>query len=383
MLSRRSFPFAFFVALLVLLGFSDASATPQLARHYRVDCSHCHVAPPRLNERGLAFLISGYDPRQIGDTRRTVPLAVWNTFDLERRHSADLTKGFPGRVELISVGVIPRTRVAYFAEWRALSQGIGGNRRLLDRSGRFEDLFVRMPVSSGNTAAVTIGQFRALTQLDVSLRLSLSEPLAFSSSVPAAGGVGTARLRGLRAFSPSGRQPGVRLEYQRTSGTSPDGWYSTVTLPLTGELTIPMTDAASFEFDARPKGVFGEAYRRWGMSSLGAHGFVGDERRIGSLVATHEVRRLALAAAVGLFNAAGATDTRLSLGGEYTVHRSVILGARVDDRTAAAQRAALLVYGNVHVPFGPSRFRQALRLQIEQRVQRSNHITALALSHVF
>jgi hypothetical protein len=380
---RCTLPVAFSLTVFVLLGFTGVSATPQLARQYRVDCSHCHVAPPRLNERGLAFLISGYDLRQIGEPRRTVPLAVWNTFDVERRHSADLTKGFPGRVELISVGLIARTRVAYFAEWRALSQGIGGNRRLLDRSGRFEDLFVRIPVSRGNTAAVTVGQFRALTQLDVSLRLSLSEPLAFSSSLAAAGGVGSARLRGLRAFSPSGRQPGVRLEYQRTSATSPDGWYSTVTVPLTGELTIPMTDAASFELDARPKGVFGEAYRRWGMSSVGAHGFVGDQRRIGSLVATHEVQRLALVAAVGLFNAVGTTDTRLSLGGEYTAHRALILGARLDDRTATAQRAALLVYGNVHVPFGSSRFRQALRLQVEQRVQRSNHITALAISHVF
>lgn len=373
-----------FILLAMLgLGASTVAASPQVARRYRVDCSHCHVAPPRLNERGLAFLISGYDPRQIGDGQPTVPLAVWSTFDIERRHSTGLTKGYPGRVELISLGTIPRTRLAYFAEWRALSQNIGGNRRLLNRSGRFEDLFVRVPLSRGNAAAVTVGQFRALTQIDVSQRLSLSEPLVFSSNVPSGGGVGTARLRGLRAFSPSGRQPGVRLEYQRMSPNSTDGWYSTLTLPLTGELTVPMTAAASFEFEGKPKGVFGEAFRRWGMSSLGGHAFVGDDRQVASIVATHEIRRLALMGSVARFNAAGASDTRLSIGGEYTVSPALILGVRADDRTASRQTAAVLAYGNVHLAFGPSFFRQALRLQVEQRLQRNNHSTALAISHVF
>ena len=373
------------LALLLLFALipTEASATPQLARQFRRDCSHCHVAPPRLNAQGLVYLISGYDSRTIADSHQTVPVAVWNTVDFERRHSADLTKGFPSRVELISLGTIPRTRLAYFAEWRALSQSIGGNRRLLDRSGRFEDLFVRAPLSRGNGVAVTVGQFRALTQVDVSLRLSLSEPLAFSSSVPAVTRAGSVRLRALRAFSASGRQPGVRLEYQRTTNNSTDGWYSTVTLPLTGEFTVPMTDGASFEFEARPKGIFGESYRRSGMSSLGGHVFIGDDRRLGSVVATHERGRVAFLGSVGVFNALGITDTRLSLGGEYLAHSMLIIGTRIDDRTAAAQTAAWLLYGNVHVPFGPAAFRQAMRLQIEQRIQRRNHVTSVALSHVF
>jgi hypothetical protein len=37
----------------------------------------------------------------------------------------------------------------------------------------------------------------------------------------------------------------------------------------------------------------------------------------------------------------------------------------------------------VHLPFGPDRFRQALRLQVEHRVQSANHATALGVSHVF
>src|SRR5687768_15161055 len=97
------------LALIAALTPVDLEATPQLARTYRVDCSYCHSSPPRLNERGLRFLASGY--RLDGEQRvGTLPLAVWNTVDLEWRHSADLTKGFPSRVELISVGPIGRTR---------------------------------------------------------------------------------------------------------------------------------------------------------------------------------------------------------------------------------------------------------------------------------
>jgi hypothetical protein len=188
--------------------------------------------------------------------------------DLEWRHSNDLVKGFPSRVEIISAGPIGRSRASYFAEWRALSQGIGGDRRLLDRSGRFEDLFVRAPITSRANLSLTVGQFRTLTQVDIWQRLSLSEPLVFSSSVPGRSAA-EPRLTGLRAFSASGRQPAVRVEYQLARAQSPaDGWFAAATLPLTGELTIPFTDAASFELEARPKGVFLEAFRRSGLASI-------------------------------------------------------------------------------------------------------------------
>jgi hypothetical protein len=361
-----------------------SEATPQFARTYRVDCSYCHSAPPRLNERGLRFLAAGY--RLVGEERSfTLPLAVWNTVDLEWRHSTDLVKGFPSRVELISAGPIGRTRAAYFAEWRALSQSIGGNGRLLNRSGRFEDLFLRAPVTSGGAFSLTVGQFRTLTQVDVSQRLSLSEPLVFSSSVPgrrAADG----RLTSLRAFSASGRQPAVRAEYQFSQAQSPaDGWFAAASLPLTGELTIPLTDAASFEFEGRPKGVFLEAFRRSGLTSIGGHAFVGDERRrVVTAVVTHDVgNRLALLGGVGAFHATGVTDTRFSIGGEATISSQLVGGIRVDHRTGQGRDPAVLLYGNVHLPFGPSAFRQAIRLQIERRVQPSNHATGFALSHVF
>jgi hypothetical protein len=337
-----------------------------------------------LNERGLRFLAAGYRFDADEPASATIPLAIWNTVDLEWRQSSDLVKGFPSRVELISAGPIGGSRAVYFAEWRALSQSVAANGRLLNRSGRFEDLFVRLPLGRGNAPSLTIGQFRTLTQVDVSLRLSLSEPLALSSSVPGRRAAGS-RLTGLRAFSASGRQPAIRAEYQLSGAPSqPNGWFVAATLPLTGELTIPFTDAASFEFEARPKGVFLESYQRRGLTSLGAHAFIGDDRRILTGVVTHNVgRRLAVLAGVGTFHAAGVTDTRFSVGGEGTVTSFLVGGVRVDHRTGQGRDPAVLLYGNVHVPFGPSEFRQSVRLQIEQRIQPANHATGFALSHIF
>ena len=375
---------AVLVVSFALLLPGVAAATPQFARKYRVDCSSCHSAPPRLNERGLRFVAAGY--RLEGLTAGpTVPLAIWNTVDAEWRHSAGVEKVFPSRVELLSAGPIGSTRAAYFIEWRALSQSLGGNGRLVNRSGRFEDLFVRVPVDRGGAFSVTVGQFRALAQVDVSLRLSVSEPLVFSSSVPAGSPASTARLTGLRAFSASGRQPGVRLEYQASRGSSADGWFAGLTIPFAGELTIPFTDAASFELEGRAKGVFVESFWRSGLNSVGGHVFVGDrDRQVATLAGTREITdRIALVGGIGVFQAIGVTDTRFSAGAEYTLTRHIVAGLRVDHRTGQRRDPAVQLYGNGHIPFGPAAFRQAIRVQIEQRIQPQNHSTILALSHVF
>lgn len=373
----------------VMAGMSATlGATPQFARQYRLDCSYCHVAPPRLNEPGLAFLANNYSFEGIRPmpSHSTVPLMFWNTVDLDRRHSADANKAFLSRVEPVSIGSIGSTRAAYFIEWRAVSQNVGRDQRLVNRSGRFEDLFIRFPVTRGSSLMVTAGQFRALQQYDVSQRLSLSEPLAFSSGLPADAPGRSSRLTGLRGFAPSNRQPALRLDYQRTTKSAPtaDGWYTSVTLPLTGELTIPLAKAASFEFENRLKGLFVESYTRRGTSTLGGHVFTGRDRRLGSVVVTHDITpRLALLGSVGRFWTPAAADTRWSVGGEYLFSRFLIGGVRLDDRTASNIDAAVLLYGNIHVPFGPEVFRQALKFQIEQRVQRRNHITTVGLSHIF
>lgn len=376
-------------ALLVFGGsVGTADATPQFARQHGVSCEYCHVAPPRLNQRGEDFLAGGYRldlspaPRA---PRATFPLAVWNTFDVEYRESDEVTKGFPSRVELISAGRVGRTRAWYFVELRALSQQIGAGNRLLNRSGRFEDLFIALPLDSRGAFTLTTGQFRALSQVDVSRRLSLSEPLAFGASIADPRRATSARLTSLRAFSPSGRQPAIRLMYQRSGGRGPaDGWYSGLTVPLGGELTLPFTDAASFELEGRPKGAFAESFYRTGMTTVGGHLFVGDERAVGSLVITSDLtRRWSAVSAVGLDRSRGVTAARYSIGGEYSLTPRLVVGSRLDHRTAQRRDPSVHAYADLHVPFGPMVWRQALRLQLEQTFQSNNFRTAFGLSHIF
>ncbi len=375
------------VAVALLLIPNTSEATPQFARAYRVDCSYCHSAPPRLNQRGLNFVALGYrlPAERLVASRGTIPVAVWNTFDLEHRASAGLTKGFPSRVELISGGPLGRGGISYFVELRAVSQQIGPGNRLLNRSGRLEDAFLKVPFGPSKKIALTVGQFRTLDQVDVSLRLSISEPLAFSTGLAAPDRARTARLTSLRSFSPSGRQPGLRLAFAPPSGGKPaDGWYSAATLPLTGELTLPFTEAASFELEGRPKGAFFETYYRRGLSSVGGHAFVGDSRRLATVVGTTQVRdRFALLGAVGLDYVGNVTRARYSIGSEFTFNQHVVTGIRVDHRTAQRRDPSVHLFLNGHVPFGPDGFRQAFRIQLEQRLQTNSNVTLVGLSHIF
>jgi len=65
------------------------------------------------------------------------------------------------------------------------------------------------------------------------------------------------------------------------------------------------------------------------------------------------------------------------------VTRRLVGGARVDHQTGQGRDPAVLLYANGDLPFGPATFRQALRLQVEQRIQPANHAPAFALSHIF
>lgn len=371
-------------AMLWMLVPASAEATPQFARKYRVDCLICHLTPPILNARGEAFLANGYrflEPVAPMASHATVPLAIWNTMDYERRTTTN--RGFPGRVELISAGPVGSWGAAYFAEWRLLSQQIAAGNTLLNRSGRFEDLFVTTPLGS-SALSLTIGQFRAIGQVDVSRRISISEPQVFSASLPGRA-ASTSRLTGVRAFSPSGRQPAVRLTWrQRIQDRPADGWQASAALLFPGEFTIPLTHAASFEVEGKPKGVILESFHRQGVGSIGGHVFVGDDRHLALAVGAFDVGARAIVTAAGGLEIVGdSTETRFSLQGEVFLNRAVSVAGRVEDRTGAGRRAAGVLSLNAHVPFGPAAFRQAVRLQIEQRIQKADHRTLVALSHVF
>jgi hypothetical protein len=220
--------------------------------------------------------------------------------------------------------------------------------------------------------------------VDVSRRLSISEPLAFSAGVPGPR-ASTARLTGLRAFSLSGRSPAVRLGHQWARGGRPaDGWYNHLTVPFAGEWVIPLTDRVlrerNFEFELRPKGVLLESYYKHGLSSFGGHAFLGDERRLLGLVGVYNRGLFFSTAAVGFARGrTGATDTRFSWENEYVPWRWLALGLRVDDRTGPDRLAALHPYANVEFPLTSYTF----RVTAEHRQQRGARLWQIEMGAVF
>ncbi len=159
-----------------------SEATPQFARKHQLRCTACHLLPPRLNAEGLAFQASGYVlPERLRRERRvdappfaTVPFAVWIAGRFEDQGSGGINDLLLPKVELITGGTLGE-QWSYFAEWRIVSLSLNADGSLKDRGGRFEDLFVQRNI--GTRHALKVGQFRSLNQVDVSLRLSPSEPL--------------------------------------------------------------------------------------------------------------------------------------------------------------------------------------------------------------
>lgn len=367
--------------VILMLGPGRVEAVPYFARRYNTSCGTCHVIPPKLNQTGEDFLARGYRFPDQRPTEKTWPFAVWATWRGQRETDRDRGRGLPNRVEIISGGPIARTRAFYFLEWLPVSQEVGANNRRVERHGRFEDLFVSLPVGK---AFVTFGQYRSLTQVDVSRRLALSEPLAFSTGL-AGDRARSSRLTGLRSFSLSGRSPAVRVSHQWARGTRPaDGWYNLVTVPFAGEWVIPLTERVrrerNFEFELRPKGVVVESYYKHGLSSFGGHAFIGDERRLLGWVGTYKRGPFFSTAALGFARErSGQTDTRVTWENEYAPWRWLALGLRVDDRTGPNRPAALHPYVNVEFPLTS----YVVRITTEYRQQQGNRLALLELGAVF
>ena len=198
------------IMLVVLFGLGTAShATPQFARKFDVSCNACHTIPPMLSAEGLAFQAGAYVPRaretaatEGAEPRyKTIPMAVWVTVRHEDQGEDGASELYLPKVELISGGRINK-RWAYFVEWRIVSLGLRPDGELQDRSGRFEDLFFDWGFV--DTHMVRFGQYRALNQVDVSLRLSTSEPLLFRNGLRVDSDPDP-RVDALSRFSPSGR----------------------------------------------------------------------------------------------------------------------------------------------------------------------------------
>lgn len=362
-----------------------ADAAPHFARKYEVSCSKCHVLPPKLNEFGERFVAAGYDSPEL-TAKRTLPFALWTTGRTESRRLDDGEREeispYVNRVELIA-GDRLLPWLSFFLEWRLVSQETRSDGTLRNRSGRLEDAFLRF--FPGERFELTLGQFRQVDQVDVSRRLSLSEPLVLSASLPGEGG-STARRRSLRAFSPSGRSPAVRAAWNGGQDTG-WGWTASVSVPAPGELSIPLTSEAereaSNEFESRAKGVVIETFASRSLTSVGGHVFYDDEDRyLVNGVVTGRSRPLSLYWAVMAgFDEVGDTSRgRWSVEGQYIPGDRWGLGARVEDRAGDGAEPAFLPYVVWHAPV---RRYARLTVTFEQRVQEERNTSLLEVGLLF
>lgn len=361
---------------------SGVEDIPHFARRYGLECRHCHVSPPKLNEFGEAFVRNNYRLAELeGRDRRTLPLAVWlsSRADLVpgNEGAAREVRAYVNRLEIISGGQVVAPWLSYFVEWRPVSFELRGDGTLRDRSGRFEDLFLTV---QRDRLEVSVGQFRQIEQIDISRRLGVNEPAFFSRSLPGAG-PGTPREVALRAFSLSGRAPGVRAGWIQDR---PGGWeWSTfVTVPVPGELSLPLTSEArreaSNELDLNAKGIFLESFVRRGLVSYGMHAFLDSRERYQTgAVATGRAGPWMWTGALGAARTGGSLLGRWSAEGEYVLNYHATFGARAEGQ--AGTDPGFIAYGNLHFPGTKHTF----RLTVEQRLVSGRGATLVELGAVF
>lgn len=371
-------------ALGLVIPYRNLEAIPYFARKYDVTCASCHVSVPRLNAFGTAFLERGYAMPE-GWNRpatRTVPLALWvsGRWDSRPRNPApDYVNAYFNRLEVISGGKIVVPWLSYFVEWRTISQERRGDGTVRDRSGRFEDIFA---TAATRNLDLTLGQLRAVSQVDVSRRLGLNEPLSLSAGIAGPPG-GSGRVSGLRTFAPAARSPSVRVGLsQRLPGGI--AWNSAAAVLFPGEFSIPINDSArieaSNELEWRRKGFFGESYVRTGNGSLGVHAFYDHSGRyLVNGVSTLQIGRAYWTGVGGFDRVADVTRGRWSLETEYIPHLYLGIGGRVENRAADGAPVAFLPYVNFNFPST----KYIIRLTAEQRIQRDRGATFFEFGTVF
>lgn len=369
---------------------SPVSATPQFARRFELGCTACHTLPPQLNAEGLAFAALGYRlPPTLGGESRMAGAAhglpaTWITARYEDLGPGRANDLYLPKVELVSGGALPHG-LSYFAEWRPVSFSLRADGSQQDRSGRFEDLYLQW--SLGERHGFKVGQFRALNQVDVSLRLSASEPLLFANGLPTERYTNP-RLDALARFSPSGRSPSLGYSFQSLSGSrASDGLFHHVTVPFTGELSIPLgreaSTNASFEL-AAPKGLFAETFYRRGTSTVGAHAFVHDDTFLVTALGSHEWRGLRLTAGFGIDDREAA-PSRERGSVEAEVHFAPMgkvraaAGIRAEEVSGDGRRARFVPYLALAAP----NTRHTFLLQLEFIDQEGNDTLVVDLSLLF
>jgi|CXWL01.1.fsa_nt_gi hypothetical protein len=356
------------ILLVLFVTAAVSSAIPKFAREYEVNCTKCHVHGAKLTSFGETFAANGYKMPGM-EKKLSAPISAWVSLQNQNRTAAP--KNFQtafNRVELISGGRFMNDSASYFVEWRVLSRELQSDGTGRDRSGRFEDAFVNVDLSP--TLGVQIGQFRGLSQIDVSRRIGLGEPIVFSTSLPGTA-ASTSRLTSLRGFSVSGRSPGIRMGYaNRPDPTSADGIYATAALMFPGEFSIPLSEEAevnaSNELEFQPKGVFAEVYKRSGPMSIGINGFSGDNgRNYLGVAGQAKFGNIYLEGGFGRAEINGSREYRYSLTADWIRSFEQAYGIRIEQRQFSGQRLMLAPYASWSVQCGPkvARFVAEARLQ--------------------
>ena len=372
-----------------------SEATPQFARQHQLRCTACHLLPPKLNENGLAFQASGYVLSEQLRRQRgveagatgfaTFPFAAWITGRFQDQGSGGASDLFLPKVELISGGTLGK-QWSYFAEWRVVSLSLEADGSLKDRGGRFEDLFFQRNI--GTRHALKVGQYRALNQVDVSLRLSPSEPLLFKNGLRTDSD-SDPRINSLLRFSPSSRSPSIGYSFRSIEGRrASDGLFHYVTVPFVGELSIPLSSAASktasFELQGPPKGVFLETFYRSGQKSVGGHVFYDDDAWLATVLGTYNWRSFLVTAGLGVDDQAnGVSRSRSSLEVEYLLTGKSDLraaaGLRIEEVSDDGKRTAYVPY---FVLAGPNT-QHTFLLQLQYENQHGSDTVVLDLSMLF
>lgn len=268
---KRTAVFAFGVATLcaVLLPDRSAEAIPAFARKYRLSCSTCHVAVPKLKSYGEDFAANGFllpdgnEPvRAYIDTgdetlmlQRELPVAV--RFDgflqLEDRSTAKSDLQTPYGIKLLSGGSISK-HVSYYLYFYMGERG--------EVSG-LEDAYVHFNNIGNSAFDLIVGQFQVSDPLfKRELRLTLEDYQIYRYR-PGLSGANLTYDRGLMAT------------YSFNFGLD------VVAEVLNGNGIGPARDRL-FDFDNNKNFAF-RASKELGPVRLGGFGYLGTEKKSGAL----------------------------------------------------------------------------------------------------
>lgn len=341
------------ITFVLALCLSSADALPVFSRQFKVPCSTCHTAPPRLNKLGYAFQANHFNwpgdkPRPKAEFGTYLPLTTITTFSYEN----DIT----GRQETVDF----RAFELFFSSGLGLANGRQGGFFInLTAAGTgdatpgdLDDAYISLPlVGRRGQVALTVGQVTPLLYQYDPVN-SLTDTLPFGLT------------EGVDSFAFGNSTPMVRLDYFDNRGKmSPDGNYLGVAIPFRGHLELTRAGTVG-----AGSGIFAHAFHRWGYTTVGALGYFHKDSHLVGLIGTHSLLdRIYLTGIATLGHEPGRNTTQLAAEAEYLPNRRLSFTGRIEliggDRSDLASVVAINYY-----PLA----KQFLRLSAESRQRRED-----------